>query len=78
MITQDNRMKKPTKISTSSIKEHSNRQEIVMLHPVVQRCTNLLEAMLSDIKTKRMQQVQTTNLFMREKLTQRMTRLQKK
>ena len=78
MITQDNRMKKPTKINTISTKEYNNSQDIVMLHLVGQRCTNLLRAMLSDVKTKRTLQVQTTNLFTKEKSILHMTLLQKK
>ena len=67
MITQDNRMKKPLTISTINIKQNNNSQEIIMLHRVGLICTNLLRAMRSDVKIKKMQPVQTTNLSTKEK-----------
>lgn len=67
MITQGNRMKKSLKISTTNIKQNNNSQEIIMLRQVDLRCTNLLRAMRSAVKIKKMQQVQTTNLFTKEK-----------
>jgi hypothetical protein len=67
MITQDNRMKKPLTISTINIKQNNNSQEIIMLHRVDLICINLLRAMRSDVKIKKMQQVQTTNLSTKEK-----------